>query len=1209
MRSSKIKMVVLLARAKSRQSLGALSLVMLMGLGHASPLYAQDEPTSGEETAPAAAEAGEEGEAAAPAAAEAVPAEGEKAVEQTTAPSLKRGATPEEQKALEEYQRAFARYNLETKDYQDTVDGIVEAKYRQRVAGINAAYDKQINEKTLVERNHRQDAILAFEHFVERYPRNERYTPDALFRLAELYFEKANDEYLVADEGYQEQLAAYEAGRIPDRPPEPDRDYTKTVDTFRKLINDWPEYRLLDGAYYLLAYCEQQRGNYDDSRDLFLALIEKRPDSKFVPEAWVRIGEYYFDGNELEQAREAYLQAMKYPDSRFYDKALYKLAWTYYRQDNFHEAIGRFRELIEYSDAQEAKTGKSGSVLRAEAVQYMAISLAEEDWDLDQITDDAFGLERTKVYLPATKTYEREVLSQLVSYLFEKNHFDQTIDVVRYTLEAYPNHPENPQLHEQMVLAMFRSENLNAAFAERRSLGTFYGPGSAWYDYQREQGNVEAMQYSQNLVKDNLIQSATWFHEQAQKERDEAIAQQDEEKLRASAEKYKRASEAYEEFLKKHPNDKDAFQWNFYLAETLFYSGQYLKAFDQYQAVRELDIDDKSFEQIQETSAFNAIKALELQLEELIRGGQIPASVLPGTADQAQPAPTDADAAAAAADAGVQKVQPKDIQPIVMKYITALDRFVVLNFTTEDPLTNPKLAFQAAKIMYDFNHFDSARKRFDWIIQNYTNSDGEKEIAALAASLWLETYRVERDYAKLSELANQLKDRVDVTSIKDEIREYELAGLFKAAEAANNEKRYEDAIEKYLELVSRDGKKQYTTRALNNAAVAYEALGRYDSAMKLYERVYKEYPNDPLSSYALYRIAVNAERFFEFDKSVQNYLAFYQRFGNKETPKELAGLDFDYNKKGADSLKNAAILLEGLQEYEKAAERFEEFHTKFPSDADAEATAWRVVINWQKAKKPREMIKAIESYQAKFGSAATADRYLEGTLIVAEYYQDSRKEKDAKKWYEKALKDYVALGAKPGTRAAYFTAQAQFELNEYEFAKWDAIKVKGNQAAMKKALDARIKGQQTLTAEYEKIVAYQSLEWVMAAYFRIGNMYQRFAQALYDAPVPYREGTEEWDVYRQMLDDIAIPLEDEAVKRYEKVAQQARQDKIVNEWTKKTLEELNKYKPQDYPLYKEERRALEERDISGQPFMSGEEYKQQVAPKKATASSATESKS
>ena len=62
-----------------------------------------------------------------------------------------------------------------------------------------------------------------------------------------------------------------------------------------------------------------------------------------MPEAWIRVGEFYFDQGDLLKAREAYAQAMRTPDSKFYDKALYKLAWTYYRQDDFGGAIERFK--------------------------------------------------------------------------------------------------------------------------------------------------------------------------------------------------------------------------------------------------------------------------------------------------------------------------------------------------------------------------------------------------------------------------------------------------------------------------------------------------------------------------------------------------------------------------------------------------------------------------------------------------------------------------------------------------------------------------------------------------------------------------------------------------------------------------------------------------------------------------------------------------
>lgn len=1191
--SSTINWTKLIARAVPHQGVRTLSLVAL--LCAATPLYAQDVPAKPAvaATEDASDKSVDSKKSDAGDASVATPSEKPKSGEDA-GPEITSGMNSAQRDAITAYRQAYTVYNAESSDYQRTVDDIVEAKYRQRVSSINSNYNKEINAKTLIERARRVEAITAFEKFVTRYPRNAKFTPDALFRLAELYFEKANDEYLLSDESYQVQLAEYESGKLADRPAEPTRSYAQTIKVFEQLITDWPNYRLLDGAYYLLAYCEQQQGNDARARDLFLTLIANRPKSDFVPEAWIRVGEFFFDEDDLDKARQGYSEAMKFPKSRFYDKALYKLAWTHYRQDNFDEAIKNFRTLIEFSDAKEARTGKSGSVLRAEAVQYMAISLAEEDWDLDGIKDDAFGLERTKQYLPGAKAYEREVLAQLADYLFENKRFDQSIDIIRFALEAYPVHPENPQLHEKLVLALFRNDNLNAAFAERRNLGTVYGPTSPWHEAQKEKGNVDAMRYASNLVRDNLIQSATWFHEQAQKQRDEALANQSESFMQEAQVKYALAAKTYAEFIKKHPNDKDAFQWSFYLAECLFYSAQYMPAYDQYRAVRELDIRDKEFVSIQQTSAFNTVKALELKMGELIAAGQLPSSVLPnGTAAPAEPEATEE---AGGEELGIERVKPKDLPPIVSKYILAMDRFIVLDFKTDDALLNPKMAFQSAKILYDFKQYDQARKRFDWLIKNYNSSAGEKEIAALAATLWLETYRVERDYDNLSTLAKQLKGQVDVTSINEEIRTYEMAGLFKAAQAADKEKRYEEAIEKYLELVSRDKDKTYTVKALNNAAVASESVQKYDQAVRLYERVYREFPQDPLASYALYRIAVNAEQFFEFDKAIQNYLAFTRKYATAQTPKELSAVGFLYKEKASTALKNAAILLDDLQQYEKASERYKEFYTTYPTDKDAEATAWRSVLARKKSKNDREMIRAVEDYESRFGSSATAKRVLEGLSFVSDYYDGRNDKRNATKWYKRILDAYVKYGVQPGTDAAFYAAKAQFMLTEFEFKDWNKISIKGSQKAQKKLLDARIKGQQALTPKYQKVYAYQNLEWSMAAGFREGNLFQEFAKALYNASVPFKEGSEEWDIYRGQLDDIAVPLEDEAVKKYELIVKKAREAKIVNEWTKRALEELNKYKPQDYPLFKEEREHIEERDLSGLPMLDASGYKSMTNP-------------
>ncbi len=1195
----------------TRRGMGAALLVAL--LAQPVMVQAQDEPEPVEEagaegeTAPEGDEAagaasvdpdGGGGEGANPVAPTAGGEEGAaKPGEEVaaTAPTEQDGATEEERAALQLYQSAFVRYQRESDDYQSTVDGIVESKYRQKVSEIQQAYNSQIDEKTAVERAKRNEAIAAFEGFIAKHPTNKKYTPDALFRLAELYFEKSNDDFLLADDDYQTQVTLYEQGKIPDEPPLPTRDYGQTIGTFRQLIDNWPDYRLLDGAYYLLAYCELQQGNDEEAKDLFLALMEKRPDSQFVPEAWIRVGEYYFDLGELENARDAYAKSMEYTDSRFYDKALYKLAWTHYRQDNFDEAIKRFKELVEYSDEQERRTGRSGSVLRAEAVQYVGISLAENDWDSDGIVDEEFGVVRTKQYLNEGKSYEREMLAQLVEYLFNNAFYQESADVARYALASFPVHPENPQLHEQLVLALFRNEDMTGAFEERRQMGEFYGPDSAWYASQETNGNVEAMRYATTLARDNLIQSAQWFHQQAQKERDEAVVNQDEEMLASAQAKYALAAKTYAEFLKKHPNDKDSYQWNFYYAETLFYSEQYMLAYEQYRTVREMDLRAKEFYEIQETSAFNAVKALELVLRDRIAQGEVPSKVLPpepGSEDGASE-----ESASSTTEAGAIKAEP--LPELVRRYVTELDRYVVLQLeNAQDPLLDSKFAFQAAKIFYDFNDFPEARRRFEWIIKNYP----DKEVGAFAASLTLETYRLEKDYdalaTKASEFASLLKgDQVD--TIKAEIAEYELASLFKAAEKAYAEERYDDAVKGYLELMSRDTEQKYTTLALINSAVSYEKLEKPGEAAKLYERIYTEFPKDDYAPYALYRVAVTSERFFEFEKASQNYLAFYDRFADKDTPEKLSqGLDFRFEDKGAQALLNGAILLENMQKYRKAADRYVEYSRRYPSAPDADDAYWQAVQSWKKAGRTKDMLAGYERYIDQYGSAQNSGKVFEALGELYGYYEEKGSDRNAKKWYNRTIDEYARYGIQPGSPEAYYAAEAEFKLLEYEFEKWDAIKIKGNQKKQGKLLQEKIEGQKELTAKYERVYAYKNLEWTLATSFRTGSMFQRFALALYDTPVPFAEGTEEWDIYRTQLDDIAVPLEDKAVENYEKVIIKAREEKIVNEWTKRALDELNKYRPADFPLYKEERRGVTDEMKTGLPYIDAATYEKMVTPAK-----------
>ena len=228
----------------------------------------------------------------------------------------------------------------------------------------------------------------------------------------------------------------------------------------------------LDGALYLKGYCLSEMGQIKTSIDAFKVLVKRFPKSRFVPETWTRLGEYYFDENQLGLAIKAYAKVLEFKDSPFFDKALYKLAWTHYRNDQYPASIRRFRQLIEYSDMKAKKTGTAGSDLRSEAIQYLAISLQEEDWDGDGEIDEGAGFTRVMNFVQGNKSYDVEVLRALAGIFFDKAKFDEAVATIRYLLKNFPDYKENPELHAKMITAYERLQRFDDAFSERDTLQT-----------------------------------------------------------------------------------------------------------------------------------------------------------------------------------------------------------------------------------------------------------------------------------------------------------------------------------------------------------------------------------------------------------------------------------------------------------------------------------------------------------------------------------------------------------------------------------------------------------------------------------------------------------------------------------------------------------------------------------------------------------------
>ncbi len=86
---------------------------------------------------------------------------------------------------------------------------------------------------------------------------------------------------------------------------------------------------------------------YAEAIDTFRHLIETYPESRKIGEAYFWVGECYFQIDDLSQAEQNFKVVLqRYPTSLYADYACYSLGWIAYKKRLFHQAIKFFKEGV-----------------------------------------------------------------------------------------------------------------------------------------------------------------------------------------------------------------------------------------------------------------------------------------------------------------------------------------------------------------------------------------------------------------------------------------------------------------------------------------------------------------------------------------------------------------------------------------------------------------------------------------------------------------------------------------------------------------------------------------------------------------------------------------------------------------------------------------------------------------------------------------------
>ena len=95
----------------------------------------------------------------------------------------------------------------------------------------------------------------------------------------------------------------------------------------------------MDEVYFNLAFILMDLGDKAQALEFYNTLVKGFPNSEFVPDTYLAIGEYWFENNNAFKALGNYKKAATYSDSRVYIFALYKLGWCYYNVGESAKAL------------------------------------------------------------------------------------------------------------------------------------------------------------------------------------------------------------------------------------------------------------------------------------------------------------------------------------------------------------------------------------------------------------------------------------------------------------------------------------------------------------------------------------------------------------------------------------------------------------------------------------------------------------------------------------------------------------------------------------------------------------------------------------------------------------------------------------------------------------------------------------------------------
>ena len=720
----------------------------------------------------------------------------------------------------------------------------------------------------------------------------------------------------------------------------------KVVDNYQLIINQYPNYGLLDEVLYYLAYEYEQSNDLTNARRVYYDLIKKKPDSKYIPNAYLAFGELFFneaqgDPTKWDFAAQAYTEVIKFPPekSKVYGYAWYKLAYVFWNKGEIDKALNAFKKTIDFGTnfTQYPGAAKLADSARRDVIPVYALkgdpSAAYNFFR--NISGDASGTN--------DKTFK--MMDDLGQNYLDTGHYPEAISLYRDLMVRDRNGEKSClyQTHITEATLAMKSGNKDAMRTELDNQTKRY---KEFVEGQRkEESKFECANKTAALISETAM---AWHLEAVGSQGQRGTG--DPKTMSLAAYLYKKVVDTWDagtfakfQFPRIVKDDwPTIYKVKYAMADLLYFQQKWAEcgpAFDSVVA-----------ENPQAPEAAEAAYASVLCFQNIYEAQHPKGSERKSSGNL--PKLNKEEAKKAAAEAEEAKLKPKDFTDQQKGMISAFNRYICyIHPAATDAQGSEQLVevkFARARTFFEAQHWEEAATAFLDVAMN--NSDRDSGI--YAAQLYLESVNViaghasgsttqppgprtacyddmARDVPKFIELycsADKLKKNEEqcgiLNHIQTDILRLKAQKLVEVADKTGGTealRQYEQAGAAYLELYRRycetpmrngqPAQAEKCDELVYNAAKAFQAgrlVAKAIAARMILLNPANHMEKSPLAKKSVYEIGGNYQALAVYDQAAE----WYERYAKEDKNGEHAD----------DGLKDAVLLRLGTGDEQKAIE-------------------------------------------------------------------------------------------------------------------------------------------------------------------------------------------------------------------------------------------------------------------------------------------------